>query len=67
MVADGVGDRAHGPHQANLFDIDAKYGDVIATGEALEYVASVTASGGFASKSDSTFRQWWNQAGPAGE
>jgi nicotinamidase-related amidase len=24
-----VGDRAPGPHEANLFDIDAKYGDVI--------------------------------------
>jgi nicotinamidase-related amidase len=26
-----VGDRAEGPHQANLFDIDAKYGDVMPT------------------------------------
>jgi nicotinamidase-related amidase len=25
---DAVGDRAEGPHRANLFDIDAKYGDV---------------------------------------
>src|SRR3954447_26413870 len=24
-----VGDRADGPHEANLFDIDAKYGDVV--------------------------------------
>lgn len=28
---DAVGDRASGPHQANLFDIDAKYGDVVTT------------------------------------
>ena len=61
VVADAVGDRAHGPHQANLFDIDAKYGDVISTREALEYVASVTASGGFGSEADNTFRQWWNE------
>jgi maleamate amidohydrolase len=67
VVADAVGDRAHGPHQANLFDINAKYGDVISTNEALDYVASVTASGGFASEADTTFRQWWNQASRAGE
>jgi hypothetical protein len=24
-----VGDRADGPHAANLFDIDSKYGDVV--------------------------------------
>lgn len=66
VVADAVGDRAHGPHQANLFDIDAKYGDVISTSEALEYVASVTASGDFASEADNRFRQWWTQASRAG-
>lgn len=30
-----VGDRAQEPHEANLFDIDAKYGDVIALSEAI--------------------------------
>jgi maleamate amidohydrolase len=30
-----VGDRRDEPHQANLFDIDAKYGDVVAMAEAL--------------------------------
>jgi N-formylmaleamate deformylase len=35
-----VGDRAAGPHEANLFDIDAKYGDVIELDDALAYVAS---------------------------
>ena len=29
MLADCVGDRALGPHEANLFDIAQKYGDVI--------------------------------------
>ena len=33
-----VGDRAVGPHQANLFDIDAKYGDVISLAEAIDYL-----------------------------
>ncbi|WP_435064457.1 isochorismatase family protein [Halobaculum sp. EA56] len=29
VPADAVGDRADGPHRANLFDIDQKYGDVV--------------------------------------
>lgn len=33
-----VGDRALGPHEANLFDIDAKYGDVIDLRRACELV-----------------------------
>jgi nicotinamidase-related amidase len=33
-----VGDRAPGPHAANLFDMDAKYGDVIDLEDALRYV-----------------------------
>ncbi|MEQ3553006.1 isochorismatase family protein [Pseudonocardia nematodicida] len=35
---EAVGDRAAGPHEANLFDIDAKYGDVIALDDALGYL-----------------------------
>jgi maleamate amidohydrolase len=34
-----VGDRASAPHEANLFDIDAKYGDVIELDDALAYLA----------------------------
>lgn len=34
-----VGDRAPLPHVANLFDIDAKYGDVMPTAEALAAIA----------------------------
>lgn len=30
-----VGDRAPGPHEANLFDIDGKYGDVVGVAEAI--------------------------------
>jgi len=36
VPADAVGDRAEGPHRANLFDIDAKYGDVVATDDVLD-------------------------------
>jgi N-formylmaleamate deformylase len=36
-----VGDRAQAPHEANLFDIQAKYADVVSLREALEYLESV--------------------------
>ena len=36
-----VADRAQAPHEANLFDIQAKYGDVVTLDDALEYLASV--------------------------
>ena len=38
VPADAVGDRAEDPHRANLFDIDAKYGDVVATADVLEHL-----------------------------
>lgn len=41
VVRDCVGDRAQGPHEANLFDIQAKYADVIGLDDALAYVAGV--------------------------
>ena len=39
VVQEAVGDRAELPHIANLFDIDAKYGDVVQLEEALAYFA----------------------------
>jgi maleamate amidohydrolase len=36
-----VGDRAQAPHDANLFDIQAKYADVVSVEEAIAYVESV--------------------------
>jgi len=36
-----VGDRAQAPHEANLFDIQAKYADVVSLRDALDYVESV--------------------------
>jgi nicotinamidase-related amidase len=38
---DCVGDRAQAPHEANLFDIHAKYADVVNLGDALEYLESI--------------------------
>jgi len=39
-----VGDRAQAPHEANLFDIQAKYADVVSVDEAIAYLAGVTVS-----------------------
>jgi nicotinamidase-related amidase len=39
---EAVADRAPAPHEANLFDIDAKYGDVVSTEEALDLLRSAT-------------------------
>jgi nicotinamidase-related amidase len=36
-----VGDRAQAPHEANLFDIQAKYADVGSLADALAYIESV--------------------------
>jgi maleamate amidohydrolase len=36
-----VGDRAQAPHEANLFDIQAKYADVVSLEDALGYVEGV--------------------------
>ncbi len=39
VVRDAVGDRAAAPHEANLFDLQAKYAEVISLDAALDYVA----------------------------
>lgn len=45
VVREAVGDRAPAPHEANLLDIDAKYGDVVSLDEALNYLARFGDSG----------------------
>ncbi len=45
VVRDCVGDRHEAPHEANLFDIDAKYGDVVSLDETLRALARVRAAG----------------------
>lgn len=42
VVRECVGDRASGPHEANLFDIQEKYGDVINLDDALGYLSELT-------------------------
>jgi maleamate amidohydrolase len=43
VVAEAVGDRAAGPHESNLFDIHAKYGDVVGLDEVCAWLAKVRA------------------------
>ena len=40
VVADACGDRHEAPHDANLFDMNAKYADVIGEAEVVEYLQS---------------------------
>jgi maleamate amidohydrolase len=38
VVREGVGDRAQAPHEANLFDMSAKYADVLPETEVTDYL-----------------------------
>ena len=40
VVEDAVGDRARAPHEANLYDMSAKYADLCSTDEAIRYCRS---------------------------
>jgi maleamate amidohydrolase len=42
IVRDAVGDRAPAPHAANLFDLQAKYAEVLALSDALRYLAGLS-------------------------
>lgn len=41
VVRDAVGDRASGPHEANLFDLQAKYAEVVALATVRDYLADL--------------------------
>lgn len=41
IVRDAVGDRHAAPHEANLFDMDAKYGDVVSEAEVMTYLQNL--------------------------
>lgn len=41
-----VGDRAQGPHEANLIDIQAKYADVVSVEDTLSYLENVKGKAG---------------------
>lgn len=43
VIAEAVGDRHKAPHEANLFDMNAKYADVVSEAEAVAYLAANTA------------------------
>ncbi len=43
VVADACGDRHPDPHKANLFDMNAKYADVVSETEALDHLAGLQA------------------------
>lgn len=43
VIADACGDRHSAPHEANLFDMDAKYADVVSEAEALAFIAGLKA------------------------
>jgi len=61
VVREAVGDRAEGPHEANLFDIDAKYGDVVPVGEAVDYVNGLAAGSSDATaEAGATLTSWFN-------
>ncbi|WP_413630250.1 isochorismatase family protein [Novosphingobium sp. KCTC 2891] len=38
VIEDACGDRHPAPHQANLFDMNAKYADVVREGEVIDYL-----------------------------
>jgi len=46
VVKDAVGDRRPEPHEANLFDLQAKYSDLVTVKQVREYLASLAQSSG---------------------
>ena len=44
IAEQACGDRAEGPHQANLFDMRAKYADLISTDDAVAYMQATAAT-----------------------
>jgi maleamate amidohydrolase len=41
VIADACGDRHPAPHEANLFDMNAKYADVVSEAEMIEHLNSL--------------------------
>ncbi len=44
VVADACGDRHEAPHEANLFDMNAKYADVVSESETMEFLQQLMQS-----------------------
>ena len=66
VVRDAVGDRAPEPHAANLFDMDAKYADVLNADEVLEKLGQGASPGpaesAAAARANEDFAGWWRTA-----
>jgi maleamate amidohydrolase len=45
VVADACGDRHAAPHQANLFDMNAKYGDVVDEATVIDFLETIAKGG----------------------
>jgi len=41
VIKEAVGDRAKEPHEANLFDINSKYGDVRSVDDVIDYINNI--------------------------
>ena len=65
VVRDAVGDRPEGTHEANLYDIDAKYGDVVALQEALDHLGALAGNDSLATRADEDFQRWWQRGAAA--
>ena len=57
VLRDAVGDRSPEAHEANLFDIDAKYGDVVSSRDAMQYLHGLERP---ASTAAEDFQRWWS-------
>ena len=44
IAEEACGDRATGPHEANLFDMSAKYADLISTDDAISYMRNASST-----------------------
>ncbi|MCH8896581.1 MAG: isochorismatase family protein, partial [Proteobacteria bacterium] len=42
VVEDAVGDRDTGPHEANLYDLQAKYANVVSQATVLDYLEKIS-------------------------
>jgi maleamate amidohydrolase len=45
VVADACGDRHAAPHEANLFDMNAKYADVVGEDDVVAFLGGLAQSG----------------------
>ena len=61
VASDAVGDRAHGPHEANLFDMGQKYADLLSVGEIMAALRSHTESVMAGAKSAQLFADFTRQ------